>query len=666
MIVRLLPKERELIPYALTFLCVLAAAKFGQYLFFEWKTSPAIIWPPTGIAVAILWVYGYRYAVPVFAALFIASLTAPLGSTFPPVITTPLGQVGGLMLIVYLLKRFSFDSSFTSIRSTLIFFIAIIFGCALAPTITTSVSFITGNLTTAAYLSWTRAWAGYVFSVLILYPFVVSWLQKDTSNFKVRINEVAFVAGLLVTSVYMLFWEQIPSELSFMIFAVFFISHLWASRFSMRIIATFSVITTVLGILGIFLSPRPDTVLSSQLLSTQLFLMLVVPIFYTFSALVKERAATFQTLRDTLDKIEKENVNKNEFIAILAHELRNPLSPIKTTLEIIGLETQNSETKKLLKGAHQQVHTMRRLLDDLLDTTRMSQGKFQLQIEHANLCDMLRRAVYTTKELLDERKHRIVLDPKCDDSVWLAVDPVRFEQVVVNILNNAAKYTEPGGRIEIDSAVKNGHAVLSIRDNGVGIENANLENIFNSFWQAGGTNRHATGIGVGLSLTKQIVEMHGGTISVKSDGLGKGSTFTVTMPLAKTRSVVVEEEDVVRSIPLFKILVADDNTAAANALAKLLRLKGHIVETAYSGKEVLEMASVFSPTIVLLDIGLPDMTGYEVTDKLRKDGFVNKIVALTGYGQKEDKDKAFEAGFDHHLTKPMAISRLEEYLLTIG
>lgn len=323
---------------------------------------------------------------------------------------------------------------------------------------------------------------------------------------------------------------------------------------------------------------------------------------------------------------------------------------------------------KLIKSAHQQLYTMRRLLDDLLDTTRMSQGKFQLQISHANLCDMIRNAILTTKEIVQERNHTIVMDPKCDDSIWLDVDPIRFEQVVVNIINNAAKYTNHGGIIGIKNSVKDGNAILSITDNGIGIDSQHLDSIFDSFWQVKTpTTRVISGIGVGLSLTKQIVEMHGGTISVKSDGLGNGSSFTVSLPMSKRQTSTAEElADVQRKIPHFKILVADDNTAAANALAKLLRLKGHTVETAYSGKEVLETATSFVPQVVLLDIGLPDMTGYEVSNKLRKEGFVNKIVALTGYGQKEDRDRAFEAGFDHHLTKPMAIAHLEEYLLTIG
>jgi len=294
LIVRLLPREGELIPYAVTFLCILAAAKFGQYLFFVWKTSPAILWPPTGIGIAIIWLYGYRYTVPIFAALFVATITGPVSYLVPAIITTPFAQVGGMGLTVYLLRRVGFDGTFSTVRNALAFFIVLIIGCMVAPTVSTLISAFTGNLTSAAYFSWSRSWAGYVFSSLILFPFVVMWLNKERHSSIHKPIEVAFVSVLLVTSVYFLFWTRVPSELSFIIFALFFISNIWAClRFSMRMITTFAIITTVVGILGMFLSPRPGTELSSQLMSIELFLLLVVPIFYTFAALVKERADTF-------------------------------------------------------------------------------------------------------------------------------------------------------------------------------------------------------------------------------------------------------------------------------------------------------------------------------------------------------------------------------------
>lgn len=666
--VRIFPKPEVLIIYALAFLCVLAAATFGQYLYFEWNISPAILWPPTGIALSVMWVFGYRYAPAVFLGLFVASVTGPLGASLPMVITTPLAQVLGSIAMVHFLRRYDFDGTFSSMRSTLLFFIVIAFGCMIAPTITTMVLIFTDGLTTAAYFSWSRSWAGYVFSCLVLFPFLVSWLQPEKETTPTRQIETSLVAIILLTSVYILFWTRPPNELSFVIFGAFFVAHFWSClRFPTRFITLFIFLTTVIGISGLFLSPRPGTMLNSQLLSSELFLLLVVPIIYTFSTLVKERALTLATLKDTLLGLEKENRHKNEFIAVLAHELRNPLSPIKTTFEILSLQAQDPESRTLIASAQQQVYSMRRLLDDLLDSTRMSQGKFRLQIARSNLCVLIQHAVDSTSSFFEERGHTLVMDPVCDDSIWLDVDPVRFEQVVVNVLNNAAKYTNPGGTITIAHYVQDGNAVLAIHDNGVGISEEHIDSVFDSYWQVDTSIvRSSGGIGVGLALTKHIVELHHGTISAQSGGEGMGSTFTISLPLAKevdgTKAPVAAEKP---TPPLFKILVADDNVAAANALAKLLALKGHSAETVYTGGDVFAAVRSFSPDIVLLDIGLPDMSGYEVIGGLRDSGFAKKVVAVTGYGQAEDKEKAFAAGFDHHLTKPMAIAALEEYLATL-
>ena len=666
---RLLPRDGEIMQFAAAFLVVFVAAKFGQYLFFDWKTSPAILWPPTGIALALIWMWGYKYAVPIFVALVITTLTGPFGILFPNAFTTPFGQVLGSVVGVYLLRRYQFDGTFSTMRNVLTFLIVIIVACAIAPTITTFISYATGHLTISPYVSWSRVWAGYVFSCLILFPFLVSWSKSEEKRMSESGLELAFVWVLLLSSVYFLFWTRVSSEFSFLLFAFFFIAHIWTClRFSTRVVALGVFITTFISILGLFISPDTERMLSSQLIGTELFLFLVVPIFYAFSALVKERANTILELKEAFGRIEKESLLKNDFIAVLAHELRNPLAPIKTTLEILSLEDISPDLKLLVKNAHMQLHSMRRLLDDLLDSTRVSQGRFKLQISRANLCAMIQHSIDSTKEMLEERQHTLIFAEVCDDSIWIDVDPVRFEQVIVNILNNAAKYTNIGGRIVIQTSTKDGMAVIKITDNGIGIDRANLKDVFQSFWQVESSLPHAgSGIGIGLSLTKKIVEMHSGTISVESEGLNKGSTFTVMFPLSvsnKTTLQKIEAKPI--EIPPFKILVADDNIAAANALSKLLTMKGHSVEKVYSGKDVLVVAATFKPAVVLLDIGLPDMSGYEVAQLLRANGYLEKIVALTGYGQKEDLDKAFESGFDYHLTKPMTITRLEEYLISIA
>ncbi len=661
--------RREAIEYAIVAVIIFAAAKFGQYLFFDWNTSPAIIWPPTGIAVAIIWIRGYRYALPVFLGLFIASLTGPAAHLIPGVITTPMAQVLGHMTAVYLLRQLKFDGTFATMRGATSFLLVIVVACMVAPTITTAISSLTGNLTTAAYYSWSRAWAGYIFSCLILFPLLVTWTLPTDRRMRRGWVELGVVSFLVLASVYFLFWTRIAADFSFLFFALFFVTHFWVGlRFSMRTLTLSIFVTTVIGILGLFLSPAPGKLLNSQLFASELFLFLVVPIFYVFSALVKERARTVDDLREAMERIEKEGMIKNEFIAVLAHELRNPLAPVKTTLEILELGEHDSQTRQLIRNAHQQVHAMRRLLDDLLDITRVTQGKFQLQIERSHLCTMIAHSINTTEALFKDRKHEIVVNPSCDESIWLYVDPVRFEQVMVNILNNAAKYTNPGGRIEISHRTDHGMLEIRISDNGLGIDPGHLDDIFEPFWQVrNAVARSGGGIGVGLSLTKHIVEMHGGTIRAESAGKGKGSAFTIRMPLPSAEPMLQRTHALDRdAIGSFRILVVDDNEAAADSLAQLLRLKGHAAETAYSGSSMFEAMQKGNHELILLDIGLPDMSGYDAALRMRAEGFSGKLIALTGYGQKEDKQKAFDAGFDHHITKPMSIQRLEEYLVSLS
>lgn len=658
---------QEVLQFIAVFVVILTAAKCGQYLFFEWHTSPAILWPPTGIALAVIWLWGYRYGIPVFLALLVASFTGPLGHLFPAVITTPLGQVIGITVGAYLLKNSFFDGSFSTIKGVLVFLGTITVISMISPTITTLISFLTDNLSTTPFISWSRSWAGYIFSCLILTPLIIVWSTQKTSGRRLISFERILVGSGLLISVYFLFWSRLVTEYSFFFFALFFIAHFWVSlRFSTRALTLSIGVVTIFGILGLFIAPNPERTLNNQLFAAEAFLFLVVPIFYMFSALVKERASTVVELKAAMERIERENLIKNDFIAVLAHELRNPLAPVKSTLEILGLQNLEPETKQLVLNAHQQVHAMRRLLDDLLDITRVTQGKFQLRIERAHLCSMIEHSITSTKELFKDRGHTLTF-ASCDDSLWLDVDPIRFEQVMVNLLTNAAKYTNPGGQIEISHRVKGKMVEVEVKDNGIGIEQEHLDDIFKPFWQMKTMTTPVGGsIGVGLSLTKHIVEMHKGTIRAISAGPGQGSTFIVSIPLSKEKPKEVAgpvKSD--QPIPSYKVVVVDDNLAAANALAKLLTMKGHTVRTVYTGKDVAAAVVEFAPDIILLDIGLPDMSGYEVSLKLRQDRFKGKIIALSGYGQEEDKQKAFSAGCDQHFTKPMSITRFEEYLLTL-
>lgn len=650
-----------------TFLFVLLSAKSGQYLFFELHTSPAIIWPPTGIILAIFFLGGYQYAFSAFLGLFLAALTGPYGHVVPAVITTPLGQVLGALLGAYLLRKYKFNATFSTLKEVLQFLAVIFLACTIAPTITTIISSLAGNLTTTAYYSWSRSWAGYVFSSLIITPLLLTWVKVEKDRLNPGPIESTVAASLVIFSTYLLFWTHAESYLIFLFFTFFFIVHFWIGlRFCSRIVTLSVTISTIVGIGGLFLAPAPDKILSAQLLATELFLLLVVPIFYVFSALVKERTRTLVELQEALRKNERDSIVKNNFISLLAHELRNPLAPVKTILEILDHQQLDADTAKLIKEAHFQVHNMRRLLDDLLDMTRVTQGRFNLKVQRSHLNSMIGHAITVSKSV-SNKAHTYILQSETNDKIWLNVDPVRFEQALVNILNNAAKYSDAGGNIVVSLKKENDLLIITIRDSGKGIAREYLEDIFQPFRQLEEKITDSLGgIGIGLSLIKYIIELHGGTIRALSEGIGKGSSFIITLPYAQYSSVEVPvKAPKTMTVQPLRILVVDDNHAAADALSKLLTIKGHTVKVAYEGSVVLQLSESFNPALVLLDIGLADMSGYEVANKLRAAGYNEKIVALSGYGQLEDKKAAQAAGCDYHFTKPVSTTSLEEYIINI-
>jgi CheY-like chemotaxis protein len=251
-----------------------------------------------------------------------------------------------------------------------------------------------------------------------------------------------------------------------------------------------------------------------------------------------------------------------------------------------------------------------------------------------------------------------------DTDVPLCVDPTRFEQIVLNLLYNAAKYTEPGGKVTLTCTVENNALSIRLRDTGIGIDPDNLEEIFLPFTQLRSRKQTGTGLGIGLAITRQLVEMHGGTITASSAGRGKGSEFSVILPILDTehKGRTAPEEAEALHKRQRTILIVDDNEAAAKALSRLLEFRGHRVYIAHSGKEAVENTRLFKPETVLLDIGLPDLDGYEVARQLRQNGFRHQIIAVTGYGQSDDRVKTREAGFDHHLVKPVSLAEVEGLL----
>jgi len=383
------------------------------------------------------------------------------------------------------------------------------------------------------------------------------------------------------------------------------------------------------------------------------------------------------TINDITERKQLENHlriadrQKDEFLAMLAHELRNPLAPIRYALAA----TKKSPGKPELHARaeeviERQVSHMTRLLDDLLDVSRITRGKLVLQRSPTELGPILADAIEAARPVLDARQHHISIElPK--EPVRLEADPVRLAQVFSNLLINAAKYTDPGGHIRLWALQESGQVVVSVRDSGTGISAELMPRLFTLFAQGStALDRSEGGLGVGLALVKGIVELHGGSVDVASDGPGQGSEFTVRLPLGhepRLRDVQLIPQTPAVAAGL-KILVADDNRDAADTCATLLQLSGHLVLTAYSGRRALELAETSQPDVLLLDIGMTDMDGYTLAERIRAAEWSTKavLVAVSGWGREEDRRRAFAAGFDHHLTKPMTGPALESLLQSVS
>jgi signal transduction histidine kinase len=357
---------------------------------------------------------------------------------------------------------------------------------------------------------------------------------------------------------------------------------------------------------------------------------------------------------------------KDQFLAMLAHELRNPLAPISNAVQIMKVEGPGGPNFDWsLKVIEDQVKQMTRMVDDLLDVSRITRGKVDLQKELVELVWVVDLAVEASQPLIEDCHHHltVVLPPH---PVLVEVDPARMAQVLSNLLNNAAKYTEEAGEISLTAELCGREVAIRVRDNGIGIPPELLPQVFDMFTQADQTlSRSRGGLGIGLTLVRSLVEMHHGQVSVHSDGPGRGSEFTVRLPVAAEASVATDGrrpviEPAEPRFPRRRILVVDDNQSHASSLGVLLRTMGQDVDEAYDGLTALERARRYRPDLILLDIGLPGMDGYEVARACRQDPDLARtmLVAMTGYGKQEDRRRSQQAGFNVHLVKPVSLEDL--------
>lgn len=636
------------------------------------------IWLPTGIAIAALLLWGMELWVGIFAAAFLVNLV--MGAPLPAAAAIGVGNTLESIAAVFLLRYLGFTNSFSHLRDTLSFVLA----CIVSPLISASIGVFALNMAgvvpaqelMAAWVAWV---VGDTVGAIVIAPLLLVWLReldRPESTWE-SLEQIASWALVGIVT-YVIFWTGFARELLPFPYPVLIPMAWVAVRTGLRgtTIATFILASVAIG--GVLAG---NGVLSNVsevthgLFVTQLFVATFAVIFLAFSSVVEERHETYGSLRDYVEKLEHalrrirgEDKAKTEFIAVLAHELRNPLAPVLSTLEMMKLEhAGDQKTLESVKSMHRHIGSMGRLLDDLLDIARISRKKYKLERVAVHLQAVVQQSVETVDELFKARDHSLVLSVPQED-IWFEADPIRIEQIIVNLLNNAAKYTERGGTIRLTCRAQNDELTICVEDNGIGLAPDTLKRIFEPFLQAIDGKSGSAGLGIGLSLTKRLVELHGGTIFASSRGLGHGSSFTVTLPapsrltlpMNKTAEVPVQKRLVASKL---RVLVIDDNKAAAHGLAKLLGYHGHETEVGYAGTDALRLVRASSPDVVVLDIGLPDMSGHDVAREI-----VNTIdnppllIAVTGFGQDEDKIKSKNAGFSHHLTKPIGISDLIKIL----
>jgi signal transduction histidine kinase len=394
---------------------------------------------------------------------------------------------------------------------------------------------------------------------------------------------------------------------------------------------------------------------------------------------VAERTAALEAstanLRDREEALRDADRRKDEFLAMLAHEIRNPLAPIRTAVQLLRLkELPEGHRTNARDVIERQVEHLVRLIDDLLDVSRITRGAITLQRAHVDLAEVVARAVETSRPLVDSRRHELTIVLP-DQPLSVFGDLTRLSQVLANLLNNAAKYTDAQGRIQLRVEADGREAVIRVQDNGIGISKEMLSRVFDLFAQADRSLERASGgLGIGLALVRRLVEMHGGSVSAHSGGVGQGTEMVIRLPVAvgdralpsmppetdRLTPAPSGEPPAAPVTPSHRILIVDDNRDAADSMALLVETAGHSARTAYDGHQALDLASAFAPDVLLLDLGVPGLNGFEIARRIRRQPWGSKValIAVTGWGQEQDRRRTKEAGFDAHLIKPVGTADL--------
>ena len=669
--------RRQFIAMGIFFLLYILTAQISHSLFYADQGYPVFLFAPVSVALAGFVLYGYG----LWPAIALASIVNGIFFAAPLslIIIATTGNLMQAFLGAYILRRCNFNSTMICLRDVLALACVAVFTTAIDPSSTMMANALMGM---PEDRSFGFVWLGGILSTLVITPLIIRWVAyPQFLRIKVNWLEVLIVFILLAFSDFLVSWIPQTTFLGHAIAFLPLMILLWiALRSGMARMTLALFLTALILLTGPFwgLDRLGGSALTLRVVEIELYLFAFAIPLLIITAISEERDAALRSvkgnvkdLESALKRINAEDQKKNDFIAVLSHELRNPLAPIVNYLEIMKIEgVVASKFKDAVEGIDHQVMNIKRLLEDLLDISRITKGKFELKKENIDVRALLHNVVAAANAFVNERRHELLLDIP-SSPVHIYGDAVRIEQALVNLIGNAAKYTGPGGKIWVRCTVEDETVIISVRDTGVGISKEALPHVFTMFNQEDNSiTRTHGGLGIGLAIVQLLVEMHDGKVEAKSEGMNKGSEFTVRIPQYfgehDTKVAYAPTNDGGGIMPLGsgqKILIVDDNPDMVRTLGKLLTLLGHTVISAREGLTAIKKAHEHQPDTILLDLGIPGMSGFDIARVLRKEMLAPvKLVAVSGYGQAEDKIKAFDAGFDHHLTKPVSKTDIERVL----
>ena len=632
------------------------AGKVGLDFFGLLNPSASAVWPPTGVAIASLLLFGYRAAGAVFVGAFLVNYTTAGG------VLASLGIAGGNTLegvvAAYLVTRFAHGAAAFDRAADLAKYAALaaVASTMVSATIGVGVLMLAGLAAPATaggvWLTW---WLGDASGAILIAPLLVLWFRDRTFTFSgTRGAEAALLAATAIGATVVIFFQDYPVLFlctPFLVWAAFRFRgrEVVTTAACMSGIATWATVTGH----GQFVMATPN----QSLLVLQSFTAAVTLMALMMSALVQERLALLERERAALAEAEAALRSSDTFLAMLSHELRNPLSAIAAAgaaLEQPGMAPAwNARAGQIVR---RQTAVLKRLIDDLLDVAKINGGK--LTLERRPL-DLARLVATTVHSLVDfDRRKLPSFDLQLDD-VWVDGDPERLQQVITNLISNAIKFT-PSGEVQVRTFAEGRDAVVVVKDSGIGISPEVLPRVFDLFQQGvQGRDRARGGLGVGLTIVRRIVEMHGGSVEARSEGEGRGSVFTVRLPsTAGPGALSVSRAATAPAAGAQRILLIEDNADARESLRMVLESAGHDLLEAADGESGVERAISSRPHLALVDIGLPGIDGCEVAKRIRSADPSIRLVALTGYGRDEDLAASRAAGFDAHLVKPVSVEQL--------